>query len=120
MEMVLVLILLAVLTVAAAPGISSIVSNASESQADYVVSQIRSALKIRWASSALINEGTGVYPAILEAGSPLGPCTQSGCFGGVLEIPIFQGWAKLPANKYRHLPSQDVYVYDGNGNFELQ
>ena len=109
-----------VLSSSAAPSITDIVSNANNTQADYIVSQVQSGLKIYWANHALQNDGSGDYPSRLDSAAN-GDCNgNTACFSDVLDNGInSDAWTKDSDTQYTHNLSGQSFGYNENsGTFE--
>lgn len=117
-ELILVVAILGMLAVSIAPQVGNTMANSQIRAAEGTAGQVRSGAQTFYANSIAQN-GTAFWPPVLDA-SPNGTCNVGGCFGGVLNNPLFSSdWQKESNTDYRHLPTNRVYRYNsGTGAFE--
>ena len=109
-ELILVVAILGMLAVAVAPQVGHIMGRSQTLTAEGTAGQVRSGIQTFYAKF-LVQNGTSFWPPMLDA-SALGNCGDEGCFGGVLNDPLFsEDWSKDGDNDYRHLPTNQVYHY---------
>lgn len=116
-ELILVVAILGMLAVAVAPQVGNVMANSQTRAAEGTAGQVRSGI-LTFYSNFLTQNGTPMWPPILD-GSANGNCNVEGCFGGVLNAPLFSAdWQRESNTNYRHIPTNRLYQYNSvNGEF---
>lgn len=115
-ELVLVITILGILAVAAAPSFIDITADAQASQRDGVAGAVREGINLQYANT-LVTTGSGAYPVAL--GGADGACTSDNpCFGDVIKDVVTAGWTKAGL-VYTHDNTGSEFTYDSAaGSFE--
>jgi prepilin-type N-terminal cleavage/methylation domain-containing protein len=116
-ELVLVITILGILAIAAAPSFIDITADAQQSQRDGVAGAVREGINLQYANT-LVSTGTGSYPATLD-GAADGACTSANaCYGSVIKDVVTSAWTKAGLT-YTHDVTGSVFTYDpANGSFD--
>ena len=123
-EMVLVLILVAILTVSAAPAVNQIIYNSWDTARKHDVNIILSSIQITYANR-MMNDSSSGYPTTLDSAGA-GDCDGGNICFDLISIDTQElgdacDWAKVNATTYTcdTGPSTFTYTYDSNdGSFE--
>lgn len=116
-ELIMVIAILGILSVAFLPTFGNSISNAEGAAADAVIGAVRSGL-VGFTSKAIVDTGQVNFPPHLNinvsmAGYPRICQNSFPCFGRILKIPVTDGtWEQNSLTNYTHLPSLTACQYD--------
>lgn len=120
-ELILVIAILGILTLAVSPSFTTLLSSSSRTGGLGTAGKIQSAINIKY-SENVANNTTPFWPAVLDGSANGAACsTATPCFDGVTQSVTSGGWSKTNSTTYRYsnLGVTQIYSYDTtDGTFE--
>lgn len=109
-ELVIVIVLLGALTATAVPIFTNLQDEAQQAAEDAVIGNVRSAISLKYAESAVT--GTPAFPATLDSAAASSSASDSNpFFTTILVDPITNDWSKTAGGNYTG-PAGGEYAYD--------
>ncbi len=119
-ELIVIIVVLALLSVAAIPGYYDLSGDASQSAEDAVVGTVRSGLALYY-SNSVVSGGVPSYPSELDAEENSAEASEEApLFVAVILGGVTDGWIKSNSTKYEG-PTGTIYRYTADtGTFLKQ
>lgn len=107
-ELIMVITILGILAVAAAPSFIDLTSQATSATVSGVAAAVQDGINMTYAQNAA--NGSAAFPTSLGSETDGNTCDTTGCFGSVLQQPITDAnWTRTNATTYSYSDGTNSY-----------